>query len=345
MRKRLASVLLGGLVLCAHAERARGDETPGSPSEPEDPVVSARREFNKGAELVKSERWAEALDSFERAAKVKTHAVTSFNIAQCERALGQYTRARRSFREALKLNEGSGNVDLPESASNEAKGLLAELEHILARADVALQPIDAAVAIDGRPLERVDDEDGKAVFVAGTALPAPGTAPSLANFRVVMNPGPHVVTVSRRGYQDVVVNRTFSPGSTANLNLELDRLPATMHVTSNLADAIVHVNDADMGNPPVEVSRSAGRYHVTVARRGYLTYETDVTVRAGERLEIDAALREEKRALTQQWWFWTAAGAVLVGAGVTVYFLTRSDPQPTRPPVDGGGLGWSLNVP
>lgn len=345
MRKRFATLLVSGLLAGALEGPARAQDNPPAPTG-DDPVSAARQEFLRGAELVKAERWAEALASFERAAKVKPHAVTSFNIGQCERAMGQYTRARRSLKEALKMNEASGNADLPESASGEAKGLLAEIERILAKADVVLQPADGAVAIDGRPLDRVeDDEDGRAVFFAGTAAPAPGAAPGLAKFRVVMNPGAHVVTVSRQGYQDVVVNKTFSPGSTQNLSLELDRLPATMHVTSNLTDAIVRVNDSDLGNPPVEVSRSAGRYHVAVTRKGYLTYETDVAVRAGERLEIDATLREEKQALTQKWWFWTAAGAVVIGAGVGVYFLTRSDPQPTRPAVDGGGLGWSLNVP
>jgi hypothetical protein len=85
-----------------------------------------------------------------------------------------------------------------------------------------------------------------------------------------------------------------------------------------LVDAIVRVNDADVGNPPVEFSRNAGRYRVTVTRKGYVPYE---------------------------WWSWTAVGVVVVGAGAGTYALARSNSTPSRPPPDGGGLGWSLKVP
>jgi hypothetical protein len=47
--------------------------------------------------------------------------------------------------------------------------------------------------------------------------------------------------------------------------------------------------------------------------------------------------------LTGKWWFWTAVGAVVVGSAVGTYYATRPDPE--RPPVDGGGLGWSVRVP
>jgi hypothetical protein len=163
-------------------------------------------------------------------------------------------------------------------------------------------------------------------------------------FRILANPGAHVFTVSRQGYQDVVVNRSLAPGSDTSLGLELDKLPATIHVTSNLADALVRVNDADVGNPPVDVSRAAGRYHVAVARKGYVTVESEVAVRPGERVELAANMHPEKRPLTREWWFWTGIGVVVAGAAAGAYALTRSDPTPTRPPPDGGGLGWSLKV-
>ncbi|HEY8073238.1 MAG TPA: PEGA domain-containing protein, partial [Labilithrix sp.] len=292
------------------------------------------------ADLVRAERWGEALAAFERAAEKKPHAITTFNIAQCERAMGQYTRARRDFVRAIDQDENANGEQLPESSRVEARGLASEMDRILARASVRLEPAEAAIAVDGRPL----DKDGES-FVAGTLPPGPGASPQLGSFVVVLNPGAHVFTVSRQGYQDVVLNRTFAPAATEKIDLLLDRLPATIHLTSNLTDAIVKVNDADVGNPPVEVSRNAGRYRVTVARKGWVTYETDVAMRPGERIEIAATMHEEKRALTQTWWFWTAVGVVVVGAAAGTYALTRSDSTPQRPPTDGGGLGWSLKVP
>lgn len=320
---------------------------PSTASTESEAVLAARAEFLKGAELVRQERWAEALGAFERASAKKSHAITTFNIAQCERALGQYTRARRALFEALDRDQEAAGGELPDPAREEARAMATELEHLLPRVAVTLQPSDAALAIDGRPLEPgLASAAGDApAFVAGTAAPGPGTPIHHVRFAVVMNPGTHVITVSRRGYQDVVLNRSFSPGSENTLKLELDRLPATIHVTSSHPDAVVRVNGSDVGNPPVEVSRAAGRYRVTVTRAGFLTYETETTVRSGERVELDAVLREDHPALTQRWWFWTAAGALVIGAATSTYFLTRPEPEPTRPPTSGGGLGWSLKVP
>jgi hypothetical protein len=315
-----------------------------TPDAPEDPiVVAARKEFLRGTELVRKERWGEALDAFEKANKSKPHAITMYNIAQCQRAMGQYTLARRAFTLAVSQDAAAQNAELPESVRSEAKGLVSEIDHIITHVHVTLAPEDASVAIDGRPIER-DSADGAPLeFVAGTLAPAPGAAPGAKSFDVIVNPGAHVFTVSRPGYQDVVVNKSFGPGAQAPLSLELDKLPATLHVTSTLKDAIVRVNDADVGNPPVEISRVAGSYHVKVTRKGFVTYDTEVAARPGERVEIDAPMREEKKSITREWWFWTAAGALVIGAATSTYFLTR--PEPTRPPPDGGGLGWALKVP
>jgi hypothetical protein len=355
-RRSFSAVVMTALVVSAIASSgARAQEptapagaTSASPSStpeaPEDPIViEARKEFLRGTELVRKERWGEALDAFEKANKSKPHAITLYNIAQCQRAMGQYTLARRAFSRAVTQDAAAQNSELPESVRSEAKGLVTELDHILTRIHVTLAPEDASVTIDGRPLERDSADGAPLAFVAGTLPPAPGTAPGATSFDVTANPGAHVFTVSRPGYQDVVVNKSFGPGAQAPLSLELDKLPATLHVTSTLKDAIVRVNDADVGNPPVEISRVAGSYHVRVTRKGFVTYDTEVAARPGERIEIDAPMREEKKSITREWWFWTAAGALVIGAATTTYFLTR--PEPTRPPPDGGGLGWALKVP
>ncbi len=343
MRPPVVSLLF---FLLALSPLARADEpaqatSPAEPPEADATVTAARTEFNRGAELVKAERWSEALSAFEHAAALKPHAIATYNIAQCQRAMGQYTLARGAFLKALSQDEAASGAELPESARTEAKALLGELDKILPRVSVALHPEDAALSVDGRPLERLSD----GTFVAGTLPPGPGDAPKASRFVVLMNPGAHVFTLSHRGYQDVVLNRTVPPGSAQEVKFELDRLPATIHVTSNLGDAVVHVDDSDVGNPPVDVSRNAGRYRVRVTRQGYVPYEAEIVVRPGERAELSAGMREEKRALTQKWWFWTAAGALVVGAAATTYFVARSQEEPSRPATDGGGLGWSLKVP
>lgn len=343
---RPGALVLVTLLLAATARPASAEEPDAAAPTDDDAVVAARTAFVEGTTLVKQERWAEALVAFERAAARKPHAITTYNMAQCERAMGQYTRARRLLLTTLAQDAASGDAELPAPAKVEARALLGELEAILPRVTVTLRPEDAAVSVDGRPLEPLADAPTGAdpTFVAGVLAPGPGAPLGVSRFRVDVNPGAHVFTVSRRGYQDVVVNRSLPPGAKTSLDLELDKLPASIHVTSTLKDGIVRVNGVDVGNPPVDVSRAAGRYTVTVTRRGFVTYEADVSVRPGERVELAATMREEKRALTQQWWFWTAAGVLVVGAAAGTYALTRKDPEPTRPAPDGGGLGWSLVV-
>lgn len=339
------TLLMCSLVLalaCARSGLAHADEPELAP--PEDPIkVQAREEFLKGAELVHLTRWGDALVAFERASKLKPHAITTYNIAQCQRATGQYMLARQALLLALEQDRNAGGAELPESARTEARGLVAETTHILPRIHVRLAPDDAAVAVDGRPLERTTDDAGNVVLIAGTRSPAPGEPPKVAAFDMLANPGAHVFTVSRAGYQDVVVNRTFAPGGETSLSLELDRLPATIHVTSNVKEAVVRVDDMDVGNPPVDVSRNGGRYRVRVTRTGYVPFDTEVAASPGQHVELPATLREDKKTLTQQWWFWTAAGALVIGAATTTYFLTR--PDPSRPAPDTGGLGWALKVP
>src|SRR5262249_32397113 len=137
---------------------------------------------------------------------------------------------------------------------------------------------------------------------------------------------------------DAVVNRTFAPGATSELDLRLDLLPATLKVTSSQAGALVRVNDADVGPAPVDVLRPAGAYRVNVKKKGFLPYTTQVTVQPGEEIKLRATLLEEKPSIVERWWFWTAAGAVIAGGVVVTYVATRPKPEP--PPYDGGSTGW-----
>src|SRR5206468_3683083 len=103
------------------------------------------------------------------------------------------------------------------------------------------------------------------------------------------------------------------------------------------------ISGVDVGISPVDINRPAGTYEIVVGKVGYDTYRSEVTVRGGEETNFRATLQPESTPITKQWWFWTAAGAAVVGAAFGTYFLTR--PEPQRPGPDGGGLGWSARLP
>jgi hypothetical protein len=303
-------------------------------------LAAARTEFEKGATLAKSALWAEALAAFERSAKLRPHAVTTYNVGACQRAMGQYALARKTLQNALSQNAAAGGTELAGTLEAETRGWIAEIEtSILGMLDLTVRPTDASLAIDGRPLEAVSG-----MWVAGTLPPGPGAKIPGESFKVRLDPGAHVLTFSRKGYADSLVTRTVGPAASTKLVIELDRLPATLHITANVDGAIVTVNDLDVGVAPVDLSRPAGVYHVLVRKRGFVAYDAKVDVRAGERLDLATKLGEEKPALTEKWWFWTAAGAVVVGATIGTYFLVHKDREPQRPPLNGGGLGWTVQL-
>ncbi len=342
--RSLAPLLALGLL--AVQTRARADNpTPTDVTTESPETLQAREAFLKGIELVRKTQWAEALAAFERSSKLRPHAVTTYNIGTCERALGRYTRARAVLRRALAENDASGRTLLSDSLVTDINGLLAQIDGLLATAHVTLEPPGASIAVDGRPLD-VATPAGESVplLVAGLRAPAPSEAPPAASFTLVLDPGAHVLTLSRKGYADAIVNRTLAPGSTTKLALLLDKLPATLHVACDQAGAAVAVNGVDVGVAPVDVSRPAGRYRVVVKKPGHVTYETEVVAHAGESADLRATLPEEKPPLTSRWWFWTAAGIIVSGVAVSTYVVTRTDSEPVRPPLNGGGLGWNVPV-
>jgi len=314
------------------------DAVPEAAAEPE-PVEStperaqAREHYISGVSHVRAARWSEALEAFEKSASLHPNATTSFNIGACERALGRYTQARSTLRRSLREAPAGG---MPDATKQEAAAFLQQIDVLLATLDVTLDPPGAALLIDGRPLAPVDGEKGR--FIAGVLKPGVGIPLGQSRFNVVLNPGAHVVTVSRKGYEDVVVNRSVAPGEKGELRLELSRLPATLRVRSSEPDALVRVNDRDVGPTPIDVRRPPGSYRVIVSKDGFIDYESDVSVKAGEQLDLSASLVVDEPSVFSRWWFWTGAVTVVAGGAVLTYALTRPDPEP--PPYDGGSSGW-----
>jgi len=301
----------------------------------------ARAAFVLGSERTRESRWAEALEAYERSLAKRAHPVTTFNVGVCERALGHATRAERAFASALAEDQRS-HV-LPEPVRRDAETFLAETRATLSEVELVVSPGDAAVLVDGRPLV-VGPEPG--TFVAGLASPgraAPlGAGPEL-RARLRADPGLHVILVSKQGFADVVRRETWAPGRGARLALVLDRLPGRIAVTSAPAGGVVTLDGLDVGEAPVALERAPGLHHVRVRQRGYVPYDVDVSVRAGEALSLDAKLSKESPSLLGRWWFWGGVASVVAGAAVVTYFVAR--PEPTAPAPNGGGLGWVLTVP
>jgi hypothetical protein len=333
-------LLLAGLGAPLHAvaEPEPEPEPAAAPTTESDPKrVRARELYQKGVGHVKRQEWSEALSAFEDSAAQNPHATTTFNVGACERALGNYTRARVAYKRAL--DQGTRNPgQLSDALRAEATAVTGQIESLLARAIVRLEPKEARISVDGRPLAAENTRGKRPVLVAGVERPNVGRTAPAAEFELILNPGAHVITISRKGFGDAIVNRSFAPGSTTDLPISLSRLPATLRISSNIDGALVRVDDVDMGPTPVDVLRPPGLHRIFVEKPGYDPFEASVNVRAGELSAQRATLRPESRPITKTWWFWTAAAAVVVGGVVTTYVLTRPEPEP--PPYERGNTGW-----
>jgi hypothetical protein len=226
---------------------------------------------------------------------------------------------------------------------------LAEIDGLLARVRITVIPSSAAIAIDGRPLQRIAASKGTTpaaappraalpLMIAGSRDPGAGEPVVAERFDVLLDPGAHVITLTRRGFAAAVVNRTFGPGVREQLRLELDRLPARLDVRANEQGAIVYVDGNDVGVAPVQLSRPAGSYRVTVEKDGFASYEALVEVAPGEESKLRATLVEEGVQVLERWWFWASVAAVVGTSAVVTWAATRPEPEPLA--YDGGSSGW-----
>jgi hypothetical protein len=210
-----ASLILTGPV-AAQAPAPAAEEASNDPK-----IAEARTAFKEGTSLAHQAQWGEALLAFERSSNLRPHTFTTYNIGYCERALGRYTRARKLLARALAENDARGGTALSPDVVADAKKYLAEMEKRVARATVKLDPADASIAVDGRPLEVVAADRTQPLLSAGTRDLGPGEVPQTASFDLLIDPGSHVFTVSRPGSNDLVVPKSFTAGTTTPVELKL----------------------------------------------------------------------------------------------------------------------------
>jgi hypothetical protein len=188
-----------------------------STSENDPRVERAREAFMLGAALARQGQWLDARAAFERSLRLRAHAVTLYNVGYCERALGRFTRARKSFLAALAYS-ADPQAGLPADLAAEAQGYLAEIERRSVRATVELADPAARLSIDGRPLELLGTSGGRPLLVAGTRDGGHAEVPRARRFDLLLDPGHHVF-VLQSGGRESVLEREFMPGERPRVEL------------------------------------------------------------------------------------------------------------------------------
>ena len=318
---------------------------PTTPSEPSDSPTTAddeasqraRAAFLEGATFAREAQWSQALAAFRRARAIQPHAVTTYNIATCHRAMGAYTQAHLTFERALREHDAPDAGELPERLRTQTRAFLDEIARLLVTVELEVVPTGAALAVDGRPLLAVGDGE-QMIHYGGVRAPGPGEELASSTLVVRLDPGAHVFTFSRPGFQTAVVNESLPPGTSRALRLQLDTLPARLEVIASVDGALLSLDGREVGPTPISVLRAPGGYALLVEKDGYEPHEARVDLAAGQELTVRVPMTADETSFFETWWFWSAAAVVVAGGITATYFLTRPEPQP--PPYDGGTLDW-----
>lgn len=158
----------------------------------------AKIEFEKGVECFLAKEYKSALLSFKNSYQIKKKPIVLFNIAMCQKALGDYVASTNSF-EQLLLEKGK---DLDAETRRKVSQAMDDLAHKVGRLHVDVPLHDAELFLDGRG-------------VTTTPLDAP----------VTVNPGEHVVTVVKQGYQTWSREVEIDSGTDLEVSVQLQPVP------------------------------------------------------------------------------------------------------------------------
>jgi hypothetical protein len=143
---------------------------------------------------------------------------------------------------------------------------------------------DAGVWIDGDYLGYVKELKGKK--------------------KVLLLPGKHRITARQAGYGDFTSEIVVEPGQVQTVSVRMSLVPgaATPKITSELkltiqpARAAVFLDSnyighaGELGGSVHSLLVSPGTHHIKVELPGYRTFETDVTLLAGQKSEVKTEL-------------------------------------------------------
>jgi hypothetical protein len=182
-------------------------------SQSEDPlIVQEQTLLAEGYELRRQWRDAEALKKYQEAYALKKDAKPLAQMALAEQALGHWATAYRLLGEALADRANPWIAEHRDVLQSERE----QISSKLVRLTLVIEPVGAAVRIDGRPI---------------------GNAP--VREPLLLDPGSIVVEISRDGYETLRREFTFKAGQLRQEDFRLSKLrvPVVNEANGVVADA------------------------------------------------------------------------------------------------------------
>ena len=173
--------------------------------------AAARDLFKQGDELQRAGKFAEALDKFQRAEQVIQAPTNVLRVAECQAALGKLVEASESYRTVIRWTLQPGSPQAFQSAVDQAKGELAQVEPRVPKLLVQATPAQVQNA---------------QLIVDGTAMPG-----ALIGVPVPIDPGDHKILVSAPGYSAPELAVTLHERESKTVSVELKAFGAPAAAT------------------------------------------------------------------------------------------------------------------
>lgn len=212
-------------------------------------------------ELVKQRKLQAALEQFFVANRLAPNPNIVFNIALCLDKLGRPEEAFVYYRQLAR------RPDLEAADRRRVRAALARLEPRIARLEVITEPAGAVIYIDRKALGRF------------------GRSPRV----VAVKPGQRRVLVEKQKYRPARATARVAKGAKQTVRLRLERILATVQVTTPSPGARVRVDDQtseSVGQTPVTLRLPPGPHTLFVEKPGHRASQRRIVLRAHEQRKL-----------------------------------------------------------
>jgi len=260
---------------------------------------AARAAFEAGQAHAADERWAEALEDFERSYELFERPTTLYNIASVLVRLGRARDAIAAIDRFLEQAEGGRDARIVRDARALREAAAESLRTLALRVD----PPDAVVRVDG------DERPGEG-----------------ATRQIVLDPGGHEVEVSAPGY---AAERRELARDATSLEVRLGLRPGELELRADVEGAALRVDGEDVGTTHASLTLPAGPHRVEATAEGYEAFAREVDLPPGERVQVIAQLVPipSEPGVLESPLFWGISGGVLaLGVIALVVGLTVQGP-------------------
>jgi len=234
--------------------------------------IEARGHWDAGIALASKAQWASAKTSFNAAHEMSKNPRVLYNVAVCEKNLGQYHKALASIERELSDGKGQLAPDEIADAESFAKGLV----NFVAKVTIDIDQKDAEISVND---EKIDN----------TKLPGPINASS----------GPIKVRATKPGYAEASQTLEVAGKGTGAFTLRMQANERTAIVNINVvgpARATVKIDNQEVGQTPYSgpVRVSETPHQITVEAPGYVTGVQPLVVKDGPPVNLTLQLAADQ---------------------------------------------------